>query len=121
MMQYRDSDSIALRREPRRQVEMFARLRRRAHWLTIMLKDFSHGGARIEGVVGLVPDEAVHVALPGCRPQMAFVAWSNGVSAGLEFAEPLPAALYDALVSGFALGQSSGEHAPQQPPLAQAA
>ena len=46
------------------------------------------GGARIEGVAGLVPDEAISLSLPGCRAQLAFVAWAGDHCAGLEFGSP---------------------------------
>ncbi|TYC90148.1 hypothetical protein FMM79_08645 [Novosphingobium sp. BW1] len=85
---------------------MLARFRRTISSSTVMLKDLTPYGARIEGVEGLEPDEAVRLALPGQRPALAFVAWSNAHCAGLEFAEPLDLHVYGDLVRRYAL---SGE------------
>lgn len=102
-----DSESID-RRETREQVEMLAKFRRGVVSITVMLKDLTRFGARIEGVGHLDADEAVSLALPGCRPAMAFVAWSNEHCAGLEFAEPLDDDVFSGLVSDYGLGR--GEH-----------
>ena len=98
-------DGTHRRREERKAVEMFAHLRRERQMATVMLKDFSHGGARVAGLAGLERDEPLHVTLPGCRPILAFVAWADGLSAGLEFADPVPDELYKKLVSQYALGK----------------
>jgi hypothetical protein len=70
-----------------------------------MLKDLTPFGARIEGIGQLETDEAVSLALPGCRPSMAFVAWANDHCAGLEFAEPLETTVFSDLVARFGLGR----------------
>lgn len=92
------------RRHIREQVEMMARFRRDLVSSTVMLKDLTRFGARIEGIGLLEKDEAVSLALPGCRPSMAFVAWANDHCAGLEFAEPLDHAVFVDLVARYALG-----------------
>ncbi|MBT0668727.1 hypothetical protein HT136_10145 [Novosphingobium profundi] len=90
------------RREPREHVEMLARFRHNIASSTVMLKDLTRYGARIEGVGGLEADEAVSLALPGRRPALAFVAWANAHCAGLEFADPLDAYVYKELVTRYA-------------------
>lgn len=82
-----------------------ARFRRDLTSSTVMLKDLTRFGARIEGVGLLEKDEAVSLALPGCRPSMAFVAWANDHCAGLEFAEPLDNTVFVDLVTQFGLGR----------------
>lgn len=94
------------RREPRENVEMIAKFRRDLATSTVMLKDLTRFGARVEGVGQLQTDEAVSLALPGCRPAMAFVAWANDHCAGLEFAEPLGSALFSHLVAQYGLGRA---------------
>lgn len=86
------------RREPRERVEMLARFRRTIASSTVMLKDLTRFGARIEGIAGLETDEAVSLSLPGLRPALAFVVWSNAHCAGLEFAHPLDELVYNDLV-----------------------
>ena len=96
------------RRQQREQVEMMAKFRRNVASSTVMLKDLTRFGARIEGIGQLERDEAVSLALPGCRPSMAFVAWANDHCAGLEFAEPLESAVFTDLVAQYGLGRQRG-------------
>lgn len=104
MAQHDVSGSVG-RREDREAVEMLAKFRRGLVSITVMLKDLTRFGARIEGVGHLDTDEAVSLALPGCRPAMAFVAWSNEHCAGLEFADPLDDQVFAELVSHYRLGR----------------
>ncbi|KMS52694.1 hypothetical protein V474_24435 [Novosphingobium barchaimii LL02] len=88
---------------PREDVEMMARFRRDIASSTVMLKDLTPFGARVEGVGALEIDEMVTISLPGCRPSLAFVAWANAHGAGLEFIEPLSADRFDDLVARYGL------------------
>ncbi|AIT80182.1 hypothetical protein [Novosphingobium pentaromativorans] len=99
------------RRETREQVEMLAKFRRNFVSSTVLLKDLTRFGAKVEGVGRLCTDEAVSLALPGCRPSMAFVAWANDHSAGLEFADPLDGQTFSDLVARFGLGRSAAKAA----------
>jgi hypothetical protein len=107
-MRFMGSDARGLstirRREERQAVEMFAHFRHGATRITVILRDLTCLGARIEGVPSLSADEAVSLALPGRKPALAFVAWSNEHCAGLEFAEPMAPGLLESLVSQFAVG-----------------
>lgn len=105
------------RRDARAQVEIIATLRSAFATRAVVLKDLTRFGARIEGVDGLDIDEAVNLALPGCRPAMAFVAWAGLHGTGLEFAEPLEPAVYDALVERHGLGRQN-DPAPGFRPIA---
>ncbi|MEO0061824.1 MAG: hypothetical protein RLZZ08_384 [Pseudomonadota bacterium] len=86
---------------------MLAHFTHRAMRSTVMLKDLTCGGARIEGITGLEEDEAVSLSLPGCKPMLAFIAWSRGPCAGLEFAEPIEDARLEVLVI-----EHARDHAP---------
>lgn len=103
------------RRHPRAAVEMLARFRRGITSSTVMLKDLTPLGARVEGVGALEPDEFVSLALPGCRPSMAFVAWANDHCAGLQFVEPLSTAQFEDLACRYGL---AADVPPQLRPLA---
>jgi hypothetical protein len=96
--------SIFRRRPERQQVEMIAHLRHDARTISVMLKDLTRFGARIDCAAKLNVDEAVSLTLPGGRPALAFVAWSKDHSAGLEFAQPLPMHSLELLVEAFATG-----------------
>lgn len=91
------------RRETREPVEMMARFRRDLSTVTVMLKDITARGARVEGVGPLAKDDAAFLMLPGLAPKLVFVAWSNGAGAGagLEFAEPLAHKVFSGLVADF--------------------
>jgi hypothetical protein len=80
---------------------MMARLRHEIATVTVMLKDITPHGARVEGVGPLEKDDAAFLLLPGLAPRLAFVAWSNGHGAGLEFAEPLDHVVFAGLVADF--------------------
>lgn len=92
------------RRDPREAVEIMATFRHALTSYTVVLKDLTRFGARVEGIGQLEIDEAVSLGLPGCRPTLAFVAWADGHGAGLEFAEPLDDAIYTDLVARYGLG-----------------
>lgn len=92
------------RRTPRAVVEIMATFRYGLASSTVVLKDLTRFGARVEGIGPLEADEAVSLGLPGCRPALAFVAWADGSGAGLEFADPLDAAIYADLVARYGLG-----------------
>jgi hypothetical protein len=91
------------RRFARERVEMLARFRRDLASHTIVLKDLTPLGARIESVGPLEMDEVITLTLPECRPMIAFVAWANGTGAGLEFVHPLPDDLFAELVAQYGL------------------
>lgn len=91
------------RRQARAQVEMLAHFRRDGISMTVVLKDLTRYGTRIEGVGALEADEVVTLGLPGCRPFIAFVAWANAHCAGLEFVEPLPEDLFRDLVGQYGM------------------
>lgn len=107
-------DETHRRREQRHQVQMLAHFHYRATRSTVMLKDLTCSGARIEGVAALEKDEAVSLILPGCRPMLCFVAWASGPCAGLEFAAPLEAGGFSELVAAHAVGQGPGTPAPRR-------
>lgn len=91
------------RRRSREKVEMMARFRRGLANTTVVLKDLTPLGARIEGVGPLEADEVITLTLPECRPMIAFVAWAGSHSAGLEFVHPLPDDLFAELVTLYGL------------------
>lgn len=99
------------RRDRRIGFQLPARCRRGPVRTTIMLRDMTTHGARIEGLLGLRIDEALTLYLPGLRPKEAYVAWTSGHSAGLEFDRPLHPEVYFQLVANFAIGTSQSDFA----------
>lgn len=80
------------------------RCKRGALRTTIMLKDLTPHGARLEGLSGLRFEEALTLFLPGLRPKEAYVSWSTGHSVGVEFDRPLHPDVFYRLVTHFAVG-----------------
>lgn len=80
---------------------MMARIRHDIAAVTVMLKDITPRGARVEGIAPLEKDDAVFLMLPELAPKLAFVAWARGLGAGLEFAEPLDHVVFSRLVADF--------------------
>jgi hypothetical protein len=100
---------IDRRRNVRRSVEMLAHLRRTPSTITVMLKDLTLLGARVEGIADLTEDEAVDLSLPGLRPIISFVVWANKHCAGLQFAEPLHPGTFAELVRTYGLCQQDSD------------
>jgi hypothetical protein len=86
---------------------------------TVMLKDITTHGARIEGIAKQRIGESILLFLPGLAPKTAFVVWSEEKTSGLEFEHPLHENVYDALVTDFAIGHLQktglGHAAPAKP------
>jgi hypothetical protein len=91
------------RRAPRVGIELPVRCKHGTERSTVILKDLNQYGARIEGLDKLRIDEAIRLMLPGLRPKTAFVIWSKEMVAGLEFEHPLHDAVFESLVSDFAI------------------
>ena len=94
----------ARRRAPRVGFELMVRCKHGLSRSTVMLKDMTNFGARIEGLDSPVEGEAISLMLPGEAPRLAFVIWSTGAAAGLEFADPLSAEVFEAMKRDHALG-----------------
>ncbi|MFM9935253.1 MAG: PilZ domain-containing protein [Novosphingobium sp.] len=71
---------------------------------TVMLKDLTTHGARIEGIPPQRIGESITLFLPGLAPKIAFVIWSHDKTSGLEFELPLHENVFATLVADFAIG-----------------
>jgi hypothetical protein len=92
---------------------------------TVMLKDLTTHGARIEGIPPQRIGESITLFLPGLAPKIAFVVWSETKTSGLEFELPLHENVFATLVADYAighlqrleLGRPAAMQPPAQPPL----
>lgn len=105
------------RRHDRVAVEMMVRLRKGVERSTVFLKDMTTHGARVEGLGRMQIDEPVTVSLPGLAPKLAFVAWCDAHSAGLEFEKPLCGEVFRDLV----IQHARREQVPAEAPFRYAA
>ncbi|WP_298169539.1 PilZ domain-containing protein [Novosphingobium sp.] len=71
---------------------------------TVMLKDMTTHGARIEGIPRQRIGDTVTLFLPELAPKLAFVVWSKDKTSGLEFELPLHENVFANLVADFAIG-----------------
>lgn len=71
---------------------------------TVMLKDMTTHGARIEGIPRQRIGDIVTLFLPELAPKLAFVVWSEDKTSGLEFELPLHDNVFANLVADFAIG-----------------
>jgi len=87
---------------------------------TVMLKDLTTHGARIEGIPPQRIGESITLFLPGLAPKIAFVVWSETKTSGLEFELPLHENVFATLVADYAIGHLQrlelGRPAAMQPP-----
>lgn len=101
------------RRAPRVGIELPVRCKHGTERSTVILKDLNQYGARIEGLEKLRIDESIRLMLPGLRPKTAFVIWSTDRVSGLEFEQPLHDAVFESLVSDFAIRHYREGHSPK--------
>ncbi len=69
---------------------------------TVLLKDLTRFGARIEGIAALRKGDGLTLLLPALPATEATVAWAEGGTAGLVFEYPLDHAELAALLRDFA-------------------
>lgn len=94
------------RRATRIGVELPVRCKHGLIRSTVMLKDLTPFGARIEGIGHQREGEPITLMLPGlARAMTAFVMWSESTASGLEFDTPLGADDFAALIADYAIGQ----------------
>jgi len=96
------------RREARIGFELPVRCQRHLTRRTVILRDMTTHGARIDGLGKMHLDELVTLLLPGLQAKDAWVAWSTDHSAGLEFERPLHPDVFHQLVADYAIGHVDG-------------
>lgn len=105
MFEDRDGvENINLRRARRVGFELPVRCKHGVTRSTVMLKDLTTHGARIEGIPRQRIGDIVTLFLPELAPKLAFVAWSEEKTSGLEFELPLHENVFANLVADFAIG-----------------
>jgi len=91
-----------VRRAERRAVDLLARYACKGLRGTVLLKDLTSQGARIEGLQGLRPGDGLTLLLPDSAPVEAAVAWAIGRAAGLRFDTALGDKALERIVRDFA-------------------
>lgn len=88
------------RQSERRPLLVRVQYRRTIVRLAAQILDLSQHGLRLAGMERLQIGETVWITLPSLPPRMAKVVWTDRFEAGCVFAEPLHAAIFDAIISG---------------------
>lgn len=105
-LDFHGGDFGGLRRAARIGVELPVRCKHGLTRSTVMLKDLTPFGARIEGIGLQREGESVTLMLPGLdRAMTAFVVWSEPATSGLEFDIPLEQDDFARLIADYAIGQ----------------
>lgn len=94
--------STQLRRAERVAFDLMVKYRLWGFRGTIILKDMTPFGARIEGLPDLRMGDEITLLLPGLQPKLSTVVWAEGSSAGVEFDHPLHGEVFRAMVKDFA-------------------
>ena len=90
----------APRKSPRVSIAAMVKLRRRGHHnFTVQAYDLSREGCKLEFLERPQLDETVWVKFEGLELLQATVCWIEANVAGVEFARPIHAAVFDMLVS----------------------
>ena len=91
-------DIVIQPRAERISFDMLVRYRNMGNRATVMLKNLTTGGARVEGIEGLRYGDVITLLLPSLKPKDAHVVWVSGSSVGLEFDRPLHKDVFEGLV-----------------------
>lgn len=97
-------ENINHRRARRVGFELPVRCKHGVSRSTVMLKDMTTHGARIEGIPHQRIGDFVTLFLPELAPKLAFVVWSKDKTSGVEFELPLHENVFANLVADFAIG-----------------
>ncbi|MFM6931926.1 MAG: PilZ domain-containing protein [Novosphingobium sp.] len=108
---------IQLRRSERIAFDMMVKYRLWGFRGTIMLKDMTPFGARVEGLSDVRMGDAITLLLPGLQLKLSTVVWQEGSSAGVEFDHPLHGEVFRQLVKDYARSRPSFEPIPVPMPV----
>ncbi len=98
-----------LPRAERLSFDMLARYRFAGRRATVLLRNMTQGGARVEGIEGLRAGEIITLMLPDLAPKDADVVWVSGSGAGLEFERPLHPDVFERMVLQHAMTRARSE------------
>jgi len=107
-----EAATFQLRRAERVAFDLMVKYRLWGFRGTIMLKDMTPFGARIEGLPDLRMGDEVTLLLPGLQPKHSTVAWADGSSAGVEFDHPLHGEVFKDLVRDYARSRPTFDTVP---------
>lgn len=89
-------------REDRHAVDLLARYAWKGLRGTVLLKDLTRHGARIEGLEGLRQGDGLTLLLPDAPAVEVVVAWAMGRASGLRFEQPIAGEALGRIVRDFA-------------------
>ena len=89
MSELQEAEAIQLRRAERVAFDLMVKYRLWGFRGTIMLKDMTPYGARVEGLPDLRMGDEITLLLPELQPKLSTVVWAEGSAAGVEFDHPL--------------------------------
>ena len=109
MSELQEAEAIQLRRAERVAFDLMVKYRLWGFRGTIMLKDMTPYGARVEGLPDLRMGDEITLLLPELQPKLSTVVWAEGSAAGVEFDHPLHGEVFKALVKDYARSRPTYE------------
>ncbi|MBS0254772.1 MAG: hypothetical protein JSS36_06065 [Proteobacteria bacterium] len=97
------NETVRTPRGQRIAFDVAVRYRQGSSRATVLLRNLTREGARIEGVGHLRVGDVAMIQLPGLAPKAAKVAWRREHAAGFEFERPLHPDIFDKLVEKHAI------------------
>lgn len=93
-----DDEVVYAPRAERISFDMLVRYRLLGQRGTLLLKNLTCGGARVDGLEDLRCGDGLTLYLPSLKPKTAMVVWTVGSGAGLEFERPLHKNVFEDLI-----------------------
>jgi hypothetical protein len=99
------NETVRVVRGQRVAFDLAVRYRQGSTRSTVMLRNLTREGARLDGVSGLRAGDVAMIQLPTLAPKAAKVSWVRGEAAGFQFERPLHPDVFEALVRDYAVAR----------------
>ncbi len=99
------NETVYVPRAQRVAFDIAVRYRQASRRSTVLLRNLTVEGARLEGVAGLRTGDVAMIQLPTLAPKSAKVSWTRGDAAGFRFERPLHPDVLDMLLRDHAVAR----------------
>mgnify|MGYP000967719277 CR=1 FL=1 len=99
------NETVHVPRGQRIAFDLAVRYRQGGTRSTVLLRNLTREGARIEGATGLRVGDVAMIQLPTLSPKAAKVSWVRGDAAGFQFERALHPDIFEALVHDHAIAR----------------
>ena len=99
------NETVHVPRGQRIAFDIAARYRQGGARSTVLLRNLTREGARLDGISGLRAGEVAMIQLPTLAPKAAKVSWTRGDSVGFQFERPLHPDVFETLARDHAVAR----------------